>query len=572
MTVTRVGTQRPAAPPAVASPAARGRRVVDGHWPFLAILLVGLVVRLVAAVAYWPALMFYGDSYAYLRAAGAATPPIDRPFGYPALLRALSWMPSLASVPLVQHLLGLGIGVAIYAVLVRRGAPRWVATACSAPILLDGYQIAIEQQVMSETLFGALLLAGVVLALRARTARGGALAGLVLAAAAVTRTAGVVVVVLTVGYLLLRRRGWRCALAAAATAALALGSYGGWFAAAHGEWALQGQSGHFLYGRVAPFADCSGLSLDAAERSLCPTQPVGERRGPNWFDWSPDTPYAALGASANNVSGQFARSVILAQPLDYLHAVARDTARYFAPGRSTPPTEESNEVWRFPSAAVSPGSEHVVAQYDISGHYTGSHFSPDAAAFLRDYQRFLYFYGPLLAVFALIGVFGGTWRCRGRPPIGCDALYVALAGLALLVVPSATAMFSYRYALPAGVLLPLAAGLVATRGDPAAAATAAAPAYRRRPVAVTVAGCLAMGAVVAGCLAPLAPYGIFDAWSLRHRAEFGRLGPMVAPACRVGGSVVQPFLHGALADDGVRVHEVSGGDPCRQAAATSSSS
>ena len=43
----------------------------------------------------------------------------------------------LALVAAVQHAFGLAMGVALYALLLRQGAPRWVATVAAAPVLLD---------------------------------------------------------------------------------------------------------------------------------------------------------------------------------------------------------------------------------------------------------------------------------------------------------------------------------------------------------------------------------------------------------------------------------------------------
>ena len=40
------------------------------------------------------------------------------------------------------------MAVAIYALLVRRGVPRWLGAIAMAPILLDAYQLQIEQTIM----------------------------------------------------------------------------------------------------------------------------------------------------------------------------------------------------------------------------------------------------------------------------------------------------------------------------------------------------------------------------------------------------------------------------------------
>ena len=63
---------------------------------------------------------------------------------------------------MIQHLLGLGMAVAIYLLLLRRGVPRWLAALATAPVLLDAYQLQIEQNVMPDVMFEALIMAGVV--------------------------------------------------------------------------------------------------------------------------------------------------------------------------------------------------------------------------------------------------------------------------------------------------------------------------------------------------------------------------------------------------------------------------
>ena len=49
------------------------------------------------------------------------------------------------------------MGVAIYAVLLRRGVPRWLAALAAAPVLLDAYELQIEQTIMPDVWFEALM-------------------------------------------------------------------------------------------------------------------------------------------------------------------------------------------------------------------------------------------------------------------------------------------------------------------------------------------------------------------------------------------------------------------------------
>ncbi|MGH3341311.1 MAG: hypothetical protein ACRDPK_00195, partial [Carbonactinosporaceae bacterium] len=139
------------------------REPISRHGLFLTLLCLGLVLRAVVQVAYQPAIL-YIDSYLYLFNNEALDPSMLRPIGYNALL--LRWvlpLHDLAYVALLQHLLGLGMAVLIYLLLLRRDVPRWLAALAAAPVLLDGYQLQIEHNVMSDVLFQALVLGGLAL-------------------------------------------------------------------------------------------------------------------------------------------------------------------------------------------------------------------------------------------------------------------------------------------------------------------------------------------------------------------------------------------------------------------------
>ncbi len=72
---------------------------------------------------------------------------------------------NLGTVELVQHLLGLAIAIALYAVLVRRGVPRWLSAIAIAPVLFDAYQLQAEAMIMPDVWFEALILLGLVVLL-----------------------------------------------------------------------------------------------------------------------------------------------------------------------------------------------------------------------------------------------------------------------------------------------------------------------------------------------------------------------------------------------------------------------
>jgi len=124
------------------------------------LLAVGLVLRVLAMMAYHPALL-YVDTLKYLYGAWPGADPV----GYTAILKPILLVGDLGTVALVQHVLGLAMAVAIYALLVRRGVPRWLSAIAMTPVLLDAYQLQIEQTIMPDVWFEAFVVAGVVLLL-----------------------------------------------------------------------------------------------------------------------------------------------------------------------------------------------------------------------------------------------------------------------------------------------------------------------------------------------------------------------------------------------------------------------
>ena len=153
-------TEREATTPVQARAVTRAWwQAVRRHSFFLLVLTAGLTLRALAQAAYRPALL-YIDSEKYLEGSVATAPQ-----GYQALLRALEPLGGLALVAAVQHAFGLAMAVALYAVLLRRGAPRWVATLAAAPVLLDAYQLQLEQTIMPDVLFETMIAAGLVVLL-----------------------------------------------------------------------------------------------------------------------------------------------------------------------------------------------------------------------------------------------------------------------------------------------------------------------------------------------------------------------------------------------------------------------
>ena len=162
------------------------------HWIFSIVFAIGAVLRIIVSVAYRPALFFYGDSYSYLTNARHLRPDPIHPILYPLFLRPFLAIHHLLPVPIVQHIMGLACGLLVYLLLRRLGlGPGW-AVAGAAPVLLDAYQLNVEQYLLAEALFEVLILGAFVAMLwwKRPSAAACGVAGGLLGLAALARTIG----------------------------------------------------------------------------------------------------------------------------------------------------------------------------------------------------------------------------------------------------------------------------------------------------------------------------------------------------------------------------------------------
>jgi hypothetical protein len=433
------------------------RRGVRTHAVFLVVFSVAAILRVIVLITYRPALLFYGDSYMYANNARHLVPKFRHPLGYPIFI--WPWVHShlISAVPIIQHGLGLGVGVALYALLRRLGAGAW-ATLGAAPILFDGYQLSLEQFLMGETLFIALVVvAFVVVCWRKRPSiLASAGAALAIAAAAITRDVGVVLIVPLLVYLVVRRARVVAVLAAVCAFAVPLALYASWFQSVYGRYELTGFDGYYLYGRVAIFAECSKLGpLPGDTRILCDPRPPADRPSLNsYLSAPPETRLAAPpGVDRSSVLQSFAIRVITHEPGAYARVVLHDMTHYFSPFRITGRQDYPVQKWQFPDTfrvfAASPGPKGIVGPAKVPTR-------PGApASFLGAYQRHVYTPGPLLLLAVILGCVGLLGLPRGaRRRLRAECFLFTSSGIAVLLVPAMTAMFDFRFLLPALALLP----------------------------------------------------------------------------------------------------------------------
>jgi hypothetical protein len=454
------------------------------HWLLTALLAAGLVLRVLTQIAYRPALL-YIDSTKYLLGAY----PGDDPPGYQFAIKPVLALGNLDTVAAIQHLLGLAMAVTVYAVLLRRGAPRWLSALATAPVLLDGYQLQIEQNIMPDVMLEALLVAGVAALLWHPRARPWMLitGGLALGASATAFEASEIVILPALLYVLVTIPGWRARLQQAVVLCLAfalpilLVSYRN-YVALH-RFSLAPRAGGSIYGRMAEAADCTTLTLPSNERALCPTASQQRTLGPDGLNHSTKSPIRAYTARPDLVS-DFAHRVLLQQPLRVLASVGTDAMKLFELHRVTSPGDTPISRWQFqayyptyrPYVMIVNGSFlfHTYNQGVEQTIGTGKDFAGGnpvvvrpLAVFLRAYQLDGgYTPGPLLLFVVLAGLAGCLATLRRRAPPAQRAAATACllfftSGVAILLA-SDLFEFSWRYQLPALVTLPPAAALAIT--------------------------------------------------------------------------------------------------------------
>lgn len=461
-------------------------RVVRRHWLVSALLAAGLALRVLVLMAYHPALL-YVDSLKYLYHEWPGTDPL----GYKALLRTVLAVADLGFVAVIQHLVGLAMTTALYWTLVRQGAARWLAAVAVAPVLLDAYQLQMEQMIMPDVWLEALIVAGLVVLLwqPAVTVRLALAAGLALGLSATFRQVGEVLVLPAVVYLLAASGGWRLAAgrAAALSAAFALpillycsASY-----AVTGHFWLARSQGS-APGRLAAAADCATLRLPTGVRPICPT-PAEQAHGPDWLLHSGSSPLKDAapppGMGRAQMLSVFESAVERQQPLRVAGSVLRDAARLFSVTRGNVPGVTPVSRWqfqvRYPThhPEIRLGRRHVIliGQHRGFGQFYFRRLNPSyggaaevdrlIAAFLRVYQLDGgYTPGPLLALSLLAGL-ACSAIALARHAGHARKRQLALACL-LFTVTAVTVLlasdwfeFSWRYQLPALVTLPPAGAL-----------------------------------------------------------------------------------------------------------------
>ena len=331
----------------------RAREAIRSWWPggapgriLLALLALGVLLRLVAIASLWPVTNTIDDGYQLF----ASNPFEDaqHPAGYGLIVAGLGHLTQSVILPvLLQHLCGIASALLFFAATQRISGSPWAGLLPAGIVLLNPDLIFLEQAIMSETWAVLASAVGLYAAVRAtdpgRAAwRWGLAAGVVLGLGVTMRTAGLLMIPVVVLAVFLCRprplRGWRrslpAPLAMASGAAIVLLAYASANAAFGPRFGVGPSPGWYLYGRVAQFADCSQFTPPAGTGVLCDSRPPSERPGARDLLFSPEEPaqfYFAPFGNHDELLGEWASRAARAQPLDFARTAWDYLRSYYVP-------------------------------------------------------------------------------------------------------------------------------------------------------------------------------------------------------------------------------------------------
>ena len=421
---------------------------------------------MIVQLAYRPVIIFPDSEYYLAFARDWTVPGTVRVTGYSLFLLPLVHLHRIGVVAAVQHALGLGTAIAVYAALLRLGCRRWLATVATIPVLFDPLQLILEQYLLPDTVAMFFVAVGLTLLVWRRGAIRwwmAALSGLLLAYAGLTRDGMVLVLIPAALYVLFSERGWRRRIRTTAVFSVAglapLLAYLGWYHAARGVWGVSEYSDRFLYARVAEFANCSGLSLPSYERPLCPRHPAPKDQ--NYYMWSLSSPQWKLkpppGKTAIQVLRDFDHRILEHQPLSLARVSLDDFLYGFSPTRGLGPEHLADWYFMF-----QPSYPHNLADADnwifaFGGSPAG--VNRPLARFMSDYGVG-YVPGPVFAVGLVVGLAGAVGVAGARRSgLRLSCALFAVGALACVAVPDVISAFSWRYQVPQLALLPAAGAL-----------------------------------------------------------------------------------------------------------------
>jgi 4-amino-4-deoxy-L-arabinose transferase-like glycosyltransferase len=446
----------------------------------IVLLVVGLALRIYFMLVWRPSITGYSDSGIYFQGGvdSVWSDPL-RTVGYSMFLRVLHGItPHLIAVTIVQHVLGLLTAVLFFAATRRCGGPAWAGLAPAAIIALGGDQLFLEHAALSDALFIFLLAAMLYCTIRARDGSlvWGALAGLLAGLAVWDREAAIELAPVLALWLVFSRGRprWRLLVAGALSAVLAVAAVAGYEVWRHADTGLSGltTNGNWnIYGRVAPWADCSKFTPPRGTQQLCDPVPVSARAGQTseYFIYDSRSPAQRLLGPPYVVSKdpyamrrllEFSESAVWGQPLDYLHAVGLDVIRLFNPDARSYGDLSAQQLIDF--MLYGPDMHSGVNAFVTSWQrllYPGDpRAHRGAIGPLKEWEKVTRITGVWMAVLLLLCL-GAPWLVPRQARAG--AILFGVVALVLIFFPILTKAYDYRFMIPAFGPLAAVGGLSA---------------------------------------------------------------------------------------------------------------
>ncbi len=418
-------------------------------------------------VSYGPAFVGFGDSHEYVSAAALGVfRDVQKPAGYPIFLGLVHFFSdSLSFTIFVQHALGVATGLLLYKSVRRTGAPPWLGLVPAAVVFFGGTGLLLEHSLLGDSLFAFVQALGVYAAVRALCEPGlrwPLLAGLAIGISFWVKTVALSSLVLVAPMLALGapgsvRRRLRSAAAAGGVAMLVILGYAAVQAQVTGYWGYERQAAWNLYGRVATFVDCSHFTPPAGTRFLCPTEALGHRLPPAFYQYARSTPAvqrfggpARAPGYANALLQRFSVAAIEHEPIAYAGAIVHGLGLFISPRPGEGYTPESIREALLEPAGVKSVQPALAAYYPHSRGYTGRSAAVHPLAFYESHTRIQ---GALLILLALAALIGAP-LLPGR--VRAAAILFTLTAIVSVTFAVAGNSYDARYAYPA--FGPLAAG------------------------------------------------------------------------------------------------------------------
>jgi 4-amino-4-deoxy-L-arabinose transferase-like glycosyltransferase len=440
----------------------------------IALLGAGLLVRIYFLTVWSPAITGYSDSGIYFQDAVQSvwTDPF-RTVGYSMFLRVLHGISAhLIFVTIVQHLLGLATALLFYLAVRRCGGPRGLGLVPAAIIIFGGDQLFLEHSALSDSLLVFLLGAALYCTVRGSQGRAWwvALAGVMVGLGVWVRGEGVALVPVIALWLLFssgrptRRTAAVAALALVASLAT-VSVYVAWRSAETGLSGLTTNSNWYLYGRVAPWADCNKFTAPRGTAYLCEAIPPSRRqlKAGDDYIFATDSPAQQLIGPPFEVSRyphamdvlfRWSEAAVLGQPLDYLNAVWLDTIRLFDPNHRSYGSLSADEMMRF--LIYGPDRHSGLNEFVTSWQTPLYPNDPPAhhgdIAPLKTWEKLTRVTGVWMAILLALNLAGPWLAVRGTR---AGTTLFAATSLTLLFFPILVKGYDYRYVISA--FAPLAA-------------------------------------------------------------------------------------------------------------------